>query len=78
MSFRFVPPFCLTLTSRQAQAALHKSNSAVNACAAGDAAEGEEENDHSSTALALVREPLTDSSLSHPPSTSHARLGILV
>ncbi|KAL7807258.1 hypothetical protein V8C26DRAFT_423989 [Trichoderma gracile] len=37
-----------------AQVALYKSNSAVNASAAVDAAEGEEEHDHSSTALALL------------------------
>ncbi|PTB67219.1 hypothetical protein BBK36DRAFT_1199995 [Trichoderma citrinoviride] len=42
------------LAEAEAQAALYKSNRAVNANAAGDAAEGEEENDHSSTALALL------------------------
>ncbi|KAL7783269.1 hypothetical protein V8C37DRAFT_397319 [Trichoderma ceciliae] len=57
------------LAEADAQAALLKSNSAVrggtgNTNAVDDAAEGEEEDDHSSTALALVREPLANRSLS--------------
>lgn len=66
-------PF-LTLTLRQAQAALYKSNSGASGrtgnAGIDDAAEGDE--DHSSAALALVRESLENRSLSRNPSFSRS------
>jgi hypothetical protein len=73
----FIPEDVPWLTTHQAQAALFKSTSGGTGSlgAAGNAADGEEI-DHSSTALALVREPL--STVTNPATIVRAQADISI